>query len=203
MSKKRIFALIGALLAWFAVISQFVTTYMSVEAGPLVASIGLFNYFTILTNIIVAISFSLLAMDSNNSMLTTPQSQTAITVYILVVGIIYSALLRSTWDPQGFQRVVDELLHTVVPLAYSLFWFVFSPKGEVKYIQIPKWLVFPAVYLLYSLVRGAITDVFPYPFMDVNSLGWTNVMFVCLGLTLFLILISLLLVWIKRAQKGV
>lgn len=201
MRKKRILALVGALVAWFAVISQFVTTYMSVEASPLVASVGLFNYFTILTNIIVALSFSLLAMDKNKSILTTPQSQTAITVYILVVAIIYSALLRSTWDPQGFQRVVDELLHTGVPLAYTLFWFVYSPKDDIQYSKIPKWLVFPAVYLLYSLVRGAITGIFPYPFIDVNSLGWINVIFVCLGLTFFLILISLLLVWIKRNQR--
>ena len=51
MSAQRYLALAGAVVTWFAVISQFVTTYISVEANPLVASIGLFNYFTILTNI--------------------------------------------------------------------------------------------------------------------------------------------------------
>lgn len=198
MSAQRYLALAGAVVTWFAVISQFVTTYISVEANPLVASIGLFNYFTILTNILAAITFSVLAVGVHNRIFTHAGNQTAILVYILVVGIVYSALLRSTWNPQGFQRVVDELLHTVVPLFFLMYWFAFTPKANVKYSQIPRWLVYPASYLTYSLVRGAATGRYPYPFLNATQLGWGNVLLVCLLLTLFLTGLAHLFVFISR-----
>ncbi|NHB68146.1 Pr6Pr family membrane protein [Perlabentimonas gracilis] len=198
MNSQRLYALLGALVSWFAVLSQFITTYLSVEATPLLASLGLLNYFTILTNVLVAISFTLMALEKQNRLFSHPESQTAILVYILVVGIVYSALLRSTWNPQGFQRVVDELLHTVVPLYYLIYWFVFTPKADIKYLQITRWLVYPALYLIYSLVRGAATGKFPYPFLNAASLGWGNVLFVCLVLTLFLMGLAFLFVFIGQ-----
>lgn len=185
-------------MSWFAVLSQFITTYLSVEATPLLASLGLLNYFTILTNVLVAISFTLMVLEKQNRLFSYPESQTAILVYILVVGIVYSALLRSTWNPQGFQRVVDELLHTVVPLYYLIYWFVFTPKADIKYLQITRWLVYPALYLIYSLVRGAATGKFPYPFLNAASLGWGNVLLVCLVLTLFLMGLAFLFVFIGQ-----
>jgi hypothetical protein len=185
-------------VSWFAVLSQFITTYLSVEATPLLASLGLLNYFTILTNVLVAISFTLMVLEKQNRLFSYPESQTAILVYILVVGIVYSALLRSTWNPQGFQRVVDELLHTVVPLYYLIYWFVFTPKADIKYLQITRWLVYPALYLIYSLVRGAATGKFPYPFLNAASLGWGNVLLVCLVLTLFLMGLAFLFVFIGQ-----
>lgn len=198
MNSQRLYALLGTLVSWFAVLSQFITTYLSVEATPLLASLGLLNYFTILTNVLVAISFTLMVLEKQNRLFSYPESQTAILVYILVVGIVYSALLRSTWNPQGFQRVVDELLHTVVPLYYLIYWFVFTPKADIKYLQITRWLVYPALYLIYSLVRGAATGKFPYPFLNAASLGWGNVLLVCLVLTLFLMGLAFLFVFIGQ-----
>ena len=33
------------------------------------------------------------------------------------------------------------------------------------------WLVFPAAYLIYSLIRGPATEWHPYPFLDPRSAG--------------------------------
>lgn len=198
MKNRNIFAFAGAVIAWFAVVAQIVTTYVGAETNSLLAALGLFNYFTILSNTIVAISFSLMSYGLKKGLFASHAAQTAIAVYIIVVGIVYSLLLRNTWNPQGFQKVVDELLHTVVPVIYVVYWFVFTPKRIVKYSQIWLWLIFPALYLTYSLVKGAVFGNFPYPFLNASSLGWLNVILVSLLLTLFVIILSFLLVWINR-----
>ena len=37
------------------------------------------------------------------------------------------------------------------------------------------WLVVPLAYLVYSLVRGAVVDWYPYPFMDPGEHGYAGV----------------------------
>ncbi len=33
------------------------------------------------------------------------------------------------------------------------------------------WLIFPVVYVVYSLIRGPVADWYPYPFLDPNLDG--------------------------------
>lgn len=36
------------------------------------------------------------------------------------------------------------------------------------------WLVYPFVYLVYTLIRGSITGTYPYPFLDVSTIGYSR-----------------------------
>jgi hypothetical protein len=36
-------------------------------------------------------------------------------------------------------------------------------------------LIWPAACAAYALVRGAVTGVWPYPFLDADTLGWPMV----------------------------
>jgi len=86
--------------------------------------------FTIDTNILVALSYTFIALGSNSrwgKFFTKATTITAITVYIIIVGVTYNIILRSTWNPQGLQKLVDELLHSVIPVLYVLFWVFFVP----------------------------------------------------------------------------
>jgi hypothetical protein len=57
-------------------------------------------------------------------------------------------------------------------------------------------------YFIYSLIRGLITDWYPYFFVDVTTLGYTQVMLVSAGLLTGYALIGLLLVFLnsKKAE---
>jgi hypothetical protein len=105
-----------------------------------------------------------------------PKNTTAITLYITIVGLVYNAILRFLWAPTGSQKVVDELLHLVIPLLVLLYWFLFVPKKTLEFKNIFPWLIFPAVYLVYTLIRGAFFSFYPYPFVDVNLLGYNKVL---------------------------
>lgn len=49
---------------------------------------------------------------------------TAITAFILIVGLVYQIALRGVWQPTGLQRIVDELLHTIIPLYVCIYLFI-------------------------------------------------------------------------------
>ncbi len=44
------------------------------------------------------------------------------------------------------------------------------------------WQFFPIIYFIYILLRGAITNIYPYPFLDVAKLGYDQVILNALGL---------------------
>jgi hypothetical protein len=92
--KKRI-ALIFALITWFAVIVQFYLMMDNrVTPGP-ETIIRFFSFFTILTNSLVAVYFTVQIQAKNQKgFWHQPGTLTAITVYILVVGLVYQLVLR-------------------------------------------------------------------------------------------------------------
>ena len=123
---------------------------------------------------------------------------TAITVYITIVGFIYQIILRGTWQPTGFQRIIDELLHSVIPVLTIIFWYLFENKSALKYSQIPKWTIFPILYLIVVLIRGSFSGFYPYPFVDVTKLGFTKVLTNSLWISIFFIGLSMLYIRIGK-----
>ena len=165
-------ALLFAVIVWFAVIAQLVLMIQNRVASIPETIIRFFSFFTILTNLLVAFYFTSQALKRGN--FNKPGVLTAITVYITIVGLVYQVLLRHIWQPTGLQLVVDELLHTINPLIVVLFWYLYEKKDAVKYSQIRSWLIYPAAYLVYVLIRGSLSAFYPYPFINVARIGTTK-----------------------------
>lgn len=124
----KIIALIGALLGWFAIITQFYLMMTNRLVGVPETTLRFFDFFTINTNIIVALCFTyiFLGNGSRSKFFSKASTITAITVYITIVGIVYNVVLRSTWNPEGMQKIVDELLHSVIPVLCCSFYSGYS-----------------------------------------------------------------------------
>jgi hypothetical protein len=174
--RKQSFLILLAGIAWLAVFLQIAMAVRTVTAAgqsPLVGVINTLSYFTILTNLIVAIvSTASVRREAPDTFLTRPSTLSAVAVYIFIVGLTYSLLLRSIWEPTGLNAVLDVALHDITPILYVLFWFVFVPKGTLRWSQPISWLIYPLIYVVYSLIRGAITGTYPYYFVDVTLLGY-------------------------------
>ncbi|MFP3593798.1 Pr6Pr family membrane protein [Chryseobacterium sp. SIMBA_038] len=198
---KKNIALIFALIGWFALIAQY---YLHIEnriSSLLEANFRFFTYFTILVNLIVTIYFTSVAFKKQGAEDKNIGYLTAITVYITIVGVTYQIILRGTWQPTGLQRIVDELLHSIMPVLTIIFWYLFENKAKVKYSQILKWAVFPIVYLIVILFRGSFSGFYPYPFVDVTALGLTKVLINSLFITILFFIISFLYIRIGKALK--
>jgi hypothetical protein len=174
----RIYAAIGALLGWFALVLQL---YLMLAQSPrsatamLATVITFFSFFTILTNLLVALIFIVVTFGWGR-WLRSPSVQASAAAYITIVGTIYQLLLRHLWNPQGAQWVADVLLHSILPVGYVLYWLLFAPRAGLRWKDAIAWLLYPAVYLVYILARGAVSGIYPYPFVDVNVLGYGGVL---------------------------
>jgi len=198
---KKILLTNGAALAWIAVIFQFYLIMVNRTASIPETVIRFFSFFTILSNIVVALCFTYLLLMPRSKwgkFFARAETQAATALYIGVTGIIYNFILRGLWKPQGLQLVVDELLHSVVPVLFILYWLFFAPKKTLQWKSIFPWLIFPFVYCVYSLIRGAIAGFYPYPFIDVNLLGYGRVFLNIGGMILVFLCMSLLLVSIAK-----
>jgi hypothetical protein len=199
---KALLAII-AILSWFALIMQMYLNLNSNVAPTNEIIIRYFSYFTLDTNLIIAICSSFILLSPSSSagkFFLKPDIQTAIAVYILIVGITYNTILRFIWAPQGLHKLVDELEHVVVPVLFVLFWLFFTQKKSLNYKQIFPWLIYPFVYAMFVLIRGGFPTphFYPYPFIDVDKLGLQKAIINSIWLTVVFLFISFLFVAIAK-----
>ncbi|MFZ2995241.1 Pr6Pr family membrane protein [Sphingobium sp.] len=151
-------------------------------------------YFTIWTNMAVAISFAVVAMGRRVS----AHWLGGVLLAILLVGIIYGLLLRGLLSLSGGALLADTLLHKVTPLLAPLWWIAFAPKGRLGWRDPWIWAMFPAAYLPYALVRGAMEGRYAYPFIDVARFGAGQVAINVVVIAIGFVAAGLALVWIDR-----
>jgi hypothetical protein len=202
INQRRIYEVVCALSAWTAVVLQFILM-LNPDVPVTRTIIHFLSYFTILTNLLVAITFTvrLFSPVQSKALINSASFVSAVTVYILVVGIVYNTVLRALWAPDGTQMIVDEMLHTVNPLLCLLYWLFFVRRSELKYKSALKWLIYPVVFLVYSLVRGRFVNWYPYPFLDVNALGIERVLVNSLFVAALFLTLGLILVALSKMDK--
>jgi hypothetical protein len=204
----RISATVGALLGWFALLLQLYLILAQSPDGAL-AMVGTvityFSFFTILTNFLVALVLTATVLSPATGwgqFFCRPSVQAGTAAYIAIVGIVYRLLLRQLWNPQGLQWVADAILHDVIPVGYVVYWLVFGPRTGLRWKDAVGWLAYPGVYLVYVLARGAVSGLYPYPFMDVKVLGYGGVMAHAAVLLLVFLGMGLLVVAVGRWTRG-
>jgi hypothetical protein len=212
-NRYRLFAAVAALLGWFTLALQLLLSIqLSVANGQsaLAGAWTYIGYFTILTNVLVALALSADARGPRGTVsrfFTRPDVHTAIAMSIVIVAAIYNLMLRQLWQPHGWQIVADNTLHVVMPALFLLYWWLAVPKATLRWPQVIVWQLYPAVYFAYVLVRGAVDRWYPYPFLDVTKLGYLLVLVDACVVLLVFVAVALLLValgrWqVRRASKG-
>ena len=188
---RSIAAALVALICWAGLAIQFSATYAGQHDVGATLWI-LLRFFTVLTNLAVALTMSAVAIGRKVS----PFLLGGLTLAILLVGIVYMTLLRGLVELSGGALLADTLLHKVSPVAATLWWLLFAPRARLKRGDPIVWALYPLAYFAYALVRGHFDGRYPYPFMDVAKLGWTQTAINAGGIAMAFILGGLLLVWI-------
>lgn len=204
----RLLLLLIALIAWFAIISQFSISVPLLLAKGMTygeAVWRMFGYLTILTNVLVAVGCTVLLLKPESlpgQFFSRPGVQTAVTLYILFVGLGYNLLLRNHAPFTGLHRLSDEGLHTVVPLLYVLYWSLFVNKQGLQAKDSLLWLIYPLAYFVMAMLRGGSSGFYPYPFLNVTNLGYARVMGNAAMLLAGFFVIALGLVAVARFKRG-
>jgi hypothetical protein len=200
----RRFVAVAAVLGWAGLSIQLYLILYSrwtLGASLMGGLMSYFSFFTVLSNTLVAtvLTCELTSRESAaRRWFLQPWVSGGIVVSIAVVGLAYNVLLRHLWHPQGWQWLADELMHDVMPLLFLGYWFCCVPKGVLRLMHIGLWVIYPLVYFAYSLLRGHLLAVYPYPFVDVDKLGYPQVFINAGGLLVGFVVISLLLIGLDR-----
>lgn len=131
-----------------------------------------FSYFTVLSNIgAVVMLFLLAAAPGRDGSLGFAMFRGAVTVYMSVTFLVYitTILYPQLADVAVSEPWIDWSVHVVGPLLLIVDFAVYRPPVRFPSRTVPIWLVFPSLYLAYSLVRGPLVDWYPYPFLDPAS----------------------------------
>lgn len=180
----RIYATVMALVGWFTLVTQYYVNYDLKTVSAAEYTLRYFSFFTILTNIMVAVTYTAIAVGAR-SFLTRTKSITAVTLYILMVGIIYNTVLRNLVELQGVPLIVDRLLHSVIPVSLLIFWMFVVPREGLQWNYAISYLWYPVCYIIYVIILGERTGFYPYPFANVEKLGYPrailNGVSICVG----------------------
>jgi hypothetical protein len=165
------------------------------------ASLHFFSFFTIQTNLLVAAAFLVPVVWRNSAVgrfLSRASVRTAIAGYIIIVGVVFYFLLSHLEPPGGPELFFERVLHYVTPPLFVLDWLLFVPRGEVGWRVGLLSLGFPAGYAAYTLLHGAASGWYPYPFLDVSELGYRDALANMAGLVLAFLALELALVAADR-----
>jgi hypothetical protein len=165
--------------------------------------LNFFSYFTVESNIAAAFVLLVLEFRPESSLrrfaiIIRP----AVTLYMTMTGVIYAVLLAPASADVGLTaQWVDVIVHELGPLIVFVDWILAPPERRPVLRDVPPWLIFPVVYVVYSLIRGPIADWYPYPFLDPNldgGAGKVAIMIVVLVPCVVLLAIAL----VKLASIG-
>lgn len=195
---RSVFSLVG----WAALALQYGLMIKGLPAAEVaVRTLHFFSFFTILTNLLVAVALTLPVIGAGSRLGIRAASEdvrAGVTMYAVVVGLVYHFLLHSTWNPQGWSYVANIALHYVMPAAILIDWLVFTAKGRLRWIDAGKWLAFPLIFGIWTLLHGAVSGWYPYWFIDAGDLGLGHTLINFGGLLLFFAIVGLIVVSIDR-----
>lgn len=163
--------------------------------------VSYFSFFTILTNTLAACVLTCAAgtrTSKGRTFFLQPWVSSGIAVSIIVVGAAYSLLLRQLWQPEGLQWLANEILHDVMPVLFALYWWFCVPKGGLRVSHIGVWMLYPVLYFAYILLRGHLLGVYPYPFIDVEKLGYGQAFINAGGILAGFVAVALAVVAVDR-----
>ena len=169
--------IVGAALVvqiWLVIIgSTDVNAVTGTQPNPLpVRLTNTFSYFTIQSNILVLISAIRLLIDPTLRGFWWRVVRLDGLLGIVITGVVYVTVLRPLASPTGIYAAVNAGLHYLPPPLVLFGWLIFGPRPRIAGRVLAGALIWPLAWIVYTLVRGAFTSWYPYPFMDVGALGY-------------------------------
>lgn len=132
------------------------------------------SYFTIQSNLLVAITATLLALAPARDGRLFRVLRLDALFGITITGVVYTVLLAPLHDPHGITAYTNAGLHYVAPLMSVVGWLLFGPRPRIDESTLLLALIWPGLYIAYTLAHGAASDWYPYPFIDVTKLGYAT-----------------------------
>ena len=202
MSKRTL--LIGGRLLFGLLTLAAIVTQLVIHIQHQFDVVNYFGYFTNLSNIFASVVFLIGAVSLLQRREPTPSDDLirgAAATAMVIVGLVWFVLLRDE-DLGALLPWVNIMLHVIMPVAVLADWLYQPPKSTITWRQMGYWLIYPLVYIVYTLLRGAIVGFYPYPFLNPAKVGGYGVVTLyCIAIFVAFLIVGWLLIAAANALK--
>ena len=140
-----------------------------------------FAFFTIQSNLIGVAAFVWLIARGDRPRSRGLELLRAGAVVYLTVTFFVVIFLLSGVDVQLQLGWVDVVLHKIFPIVVVLDWILDPPRTRLTTRDIGAVLVYPALWTVLTMIRGAIDGWYPYPFLNPANGGYGQIAITILG----------------------
>jgi hypothetical protein len=189
-------------IATFSLGLQFVQDWLGVWDDPgtvqpshAVRVWRFFSYFTTQANLLVVATSLSLAFRADRDGPGWRVARLNALTGITITALVHWFLLHPLDDFRGLLWASDTLVHIIVPVLVVLGWLVFGPRRRISGRVVVLGLVWPVLWLLYTLAVGRVTGWYPYFFLDIEQIGPGGVALYCVAILILLFVVSCLF-WI-------
>lgn len=164
-----------------------------------------FSYFTIeasIIGIVVLLVGGVLALRHPADSVAYTAVRLSVVVYAIVTAGVYNLLLRGIPD-EGFVVTAwpGEIMHVWIPLVFLIDWLVSPGRPALRWTALRIVIAYPLAWLAFTLVRGALTGWYPYPFLEPET-GWLSVAVYIVGIAVLVVgIASLGIAYSRQARR--
>ena len=151
------------------------TTGGSPFTDPTARTFNIFAFFTIDSNLIIGAVCLLLAIRLDRTSPVFHVVRLTGLVAIVITGIVFHVAIANLLELDGWAQAANQLQHTIVPVMSVVGWLMFGPRGHATRTYAVVALTFPVLWMIFTISRGAAIHWYPYPFINVDDLGYVRV----------------------------
>lgn len=196
--------------AWHAVLAAVIVVALIVQVTLTASGVGshvslgtrlvrLFSYFTIQSNILVAAVAITLAIDPERDGKWWRVIRLDALLGIATTGLVFHIVLAPLSKATGLAALASDGFHYVSPYMALVGWLLFGPRPRIGWSTVVLSLIWPAAWLAYTFMHGALTGWYPYRFLNAGEIGYLtalrNTAFVLAGASVFGLLLKVLDGW--------
>ena len=185
-----------------AIVGQFAQSWSMVPDRAAFV-VNFFSFFTILSNALAAIALLIGAWYSFTRA-ADPYwynlVRACVVTYMATTFVVYNLLLRDiSLDQATTVPWSNEILHVWAPLYLVADWVLAPGRRHIEWRRLWTIAIFPIVWSVYSMIRGAIVDWYPYPFLDpAQEAGYRGVGFYVIVIAAFILLVGAGIIALSR-----
>ncbi|MFD6423870.1 Pr6Pr family membrane protein [Streptomyces sp. NPDC060198] len=190
---------------------------LTIELATTGAPLELLSRFTFQANVLVAGVFGWSSFRSwTGRGPAAPHLTGGVLLVAVIVGLTYHLILTdnsfgysAAGTPAvphtGARAVSQVLLHTALPVAVTLDWLLLTPARTLRLRFLAQWLLWAVAYLAFVLARGTLlapdaAPRYPYPFLNVDTYGYSEVLAHAFALSLLLVVLASLLIALDHVR---
>ncbi|MCX5398627.1 Pr6Pr family membrane protein [Streptomyces sp. NBC_00102] len=190
---------------------------LSIELATTGAPLELLSRFTFQANVLVAgvFGWSLVRSWTGRGPVS-PNLTGGVLLVAVIIGLTYHLILTDhsfgysaagtpVAPATGPRAVSEHLLHTSLPVAVILDWLLLTPARTLRLRFLPQWVLGSLAYLAFVLARGTLLAPddgprYPYPFLNVDTYGYSEVLAHAFALSLLLVVLASVLIALDHVR---